>query len=152
MTANEVVKQLEALADPIKAEHSKRFFKSGPGEYAEGDIFYGITVPKQRVIAKKYKKLDLTEVQKLIENPVHEVRLTAVLLLVYKIEKADQQLKDEVAEFYLSNLEYVNNWDIVDSSCHFILAKYVEHRDRSLLYELARSKDLWVSLSGRSSF
>jgi 3-methyladenine DNA glycosylase AlkD len=143
MTANKVISLLEELADPIKAEHSKRFFKSGPGEYAEGDIFYGITVPKQRGIAKKFKNMELEQVQILIEYPVHEVRLTAVMLLVYKIEKAPQNEIDEVAEFYLQNLKYVNNWDIIDSSCRFILAKHLEHRERHLLYDLARSKDLW---------
>ncbi len=143
MTAELVISELKILADPIKAEHSKRFFKSGPGEYAESDQFWGITVPKQRAISRRYKKMELKEVQILIEHPVHEARLTAVMLLVYKIERASQDVIDEVAHFYLKNLKHIDNWDIVDSSCRFILAKFLEHRDRSLLYELARSNDLW---------
>ncbi len=143
MTSIEVFRELEAFADPVKAEHSKRFFKSGKGEYAEGDQFLGITVPDQRKVAKRYKKLPLVEVQKLIESPIHEARLTAVMLLVYKIEQASQEVIDEVAEFYLLNLEFINNWDIVDSSCRFILARHLEHIDRSLLYDLAKSNNLW---------
>ncbi len=143
MTFREAFEELEKYADPEKAEHSKRFFKSRPGEYGEGDIFLGITVPNQRKVAKKFKRMPLHEVEKLLQSDMHECRLTASMLLVYRIEKAEQEIIDETAEFYLKNLKYINNWDIVDSSCRFILAKYLENRDRDLLYELASSDDLW---------
>lgn len=143
MSYQAVFGELSALADPERVEKSKRFFKSGPGEYGEGDLFLGISVPNQRKIAKKYKNIALAEVKKLISNKYHEARLTAVFILVYRIHRAEQAVIDEVAEFYLAHLEFVNNWDIVDSSCYFILAKYLENKDRTLLYTLAKSKNLW---------
>ena len=143
MSTDAILSELKASADPEKAEHSKRFFKSGKGEYAEGDHFLGLTVPQIRKIAKSNKNLSLDEVEPLIKNKYHEVRLAALLLLVYKIEKADQETIDEVAHFYLKNLEYVNNWDLVDSSCRFILARHLEFKDRSLLYKLAGSESIW---------
>ncbi len=137
------LEELEKYADPEKAEHSKRFFKTGKGEYGEGDIFLGVTVPNQRKVARKFKNMPLNEVRKLLQSDIHECRLTAVMLLVYRIEKADQETIDGIAEFYLKNIQYVNNWDIVDSSCRFILAKHLEHKDRTLLYNLAKSDNLW---------
>lgn len=143
MTAKATFKELEKYSNPDKANHSKRFFKSGPGEYGEGDRFLGITVPNQRKVARKFKKMELNEVQHLLQSVFHEARLTAVLLLVYRIEKADQIEVDEIARFYLKNLIYVNNWDIVDSSCHQILGRFLLNRERDLLYTLATSNDLW---------
>lgn len=143
MSYKKVFSELKSYSNPAKAEHSKRFFKSGPGEYGEGDMFLGITVPNQRKIAKKFKQIDLNEVQKLLQSEYHEARLTAVMLLVYKIEKADEYVFEEVVEFYLKNLRYVNNWDIVDSSCHQILGRFLFNKERDLLYELAHSKNLW---------
>ena len=143
MTFKEAFEDLEKYADPEKAEHSKRFFKTGKGDYGEGDEFLGVTVRNQRKIAKKFKDMPLNEVKKLLQSDIHECRLTAVILLVYKIEKAEQEAIDEVAEFYLKNIQYINNWDIVDSSCRFILAKRLEHKERGLLYKLAHSQNLW---------
>ncbi|XWN36168.1 MAG: DNA alkylation repair protein [Balneola sp.] len=143
MTFREAFEELEKYSDPKKAEHSKRFFKTGKGEYGEGDTFLGITVPDQRKVARKFKNMPLNEVRKLLQSDIHECRLTAVMLLVYRIEKADQEIIDGIAEFYLKNIQYVNNWDIVDSSCRFILAKHLEHKDRTLLYNLAKSDNLW---------
>lgn len=143
MTFRDVFEELEKYADAEKAEHSKRFFKTGKGEYGEGDTFLGVTVPNQRKVAKKFKNLPFNEVEKLLQSDIHECRLTAVMLLVYRIEKTEQEVIDEVAEFYLKNIRYINNWDIVDSSCRFILAKYLEHRERDLLYDLAKSDNLW---------
>lgn len=143
MTFRDAFEELEKYADPEKVDHSKRFFKTGKGEYGEEDIFLGVTVPNQRKVAKKFKSMPLSEVEKLQQSDIHECRLTAVILLVYKIEKADQTVIDEVAEFYLKNIRHVNNWDIVDSSCRFILGKFLEHKERDLLYDLAKSKNLW---------
>lgn len=143
MTFRDAFEELEKYANPEKAEHSKRFFKTGKGEYGEGDSFLGVTVPNQRKVAKKFKNMPLNEVKKLLQSDIHECRLTAAMLLVYRIEKADQNLIDEVAEFYLKNIQYINNWDIVDSSCRFILAKFLEHKERDLLYDLAKSERLW---------
>ena len=143
MKHTEVIKLLKEQADPEKAKHSTRFFKSGPGEYGEGDKFLGIKVPDQRKIAKKYRDLPAEEIEKLLQNEFHEVRLTAVMLMTYKVEKGGQEELEEMTQLYLENLPAMNNWDIVDSSCHKILGPFLENKERDLLYDFARSDDLW---------
>ncbi|SIN97695.1 DNA alkylation repair protein [Algoriphagus halophilus] len=136
---------LEDKAIPEKAAFFPRFFKSGPGEYGEGDKFLGVKVPEQRKIAKSvYKDISLDEIETLIQDEYHEVRLTGVLILVYRYEKlkSDEERK-KLVDFYLSNLKWVNNWDLVDSSCHHILGHYYLNRDKSLFYELAATNHLW---------
>jgi 3-methyladenine DNA glycosylase AlkD len=128
MNSDQIIKELKALADPKKAQHSKRFFKSGSGEYGEGDKFLGIKVPEQRKVAKKHRDLSADEIQRLLQSEYHEIRLTALFLMVYKVD---------------NNLEAVNNWDLVDSSAHQILGRYLEDTDKDLLFDLARSNDLW---------
>lgn len=141
--AKNIIKELNTLANPDKASHSSRFFKTAPGEYGEGDEFLGINVPDQRRIAKKYRGLPAKEIQKLLQNKYHEVRLTALFLMVYKVEKGGVDVLDEMAELYLANLQAVNNWDLVDSSSHHILGRYLQDKDRGLLYDFAHSDDLW---------
>lgn len=144
--AKDVVEALKEIADTEIAEHSGRFFKSGPGEYGEGDRFFGVRVPNQREIAKKYKGLSFSEVAKLLQSPFHEVRLTAVLILVYKYQKAKQfEKRQGIYEFYMNNLKGVNNWDLVDSSAKYIAGHFLfeYEQDRSILYELSDSEDLW---------
>lgn len=143
MTHQDVIHALKQHADPKKAEHSTRFFKSGPGEYGEGDEFLGINVPNQRKIARKFREMALDEVAKLLHHKYHEVRLTAAMLLVYKVEKGDRKTLEAVTNCYLNNLSGINNWDLVDSSCHQILGRHLEDKDRDLLYDFARSSDLW---------
>lgn len=145
-TSKNVIKALEEIADPEIAEHSGRFFKSGPGEYGEGDQFLGIRVPKQRKIAKKHKNLSLDEVAKLLESPFHEIRLTAVLILVYKYQRSKQlEEHKKIYEFYMNHLEDVNNWDLVDSSAKYIAGHFLFEFDknRTILYELSDSENLW---------
>lgn len=136
-------KDLQSLSNPEKAKQSARFFKSGKGEYAEGDKFLGITVPDQRRIAGKYRGLDLNDVVELLQSPLHEYRLTALIILVSMFQKEDEEKRKEVVNLYLTNREYINNWDLVDISAHKILGAYLEDRDRSILYKLARSGKLW---------
>lgn len=143
MNAEAVIAELEDLKDLEKARHSERFFKTGPGEYAEGDKFLGIRVPDQRKIAKKFRELPSSEIKKLLHNTFHEVRLTAVMLMVYKVERGGENTLQEMTGLYLDNLTAVNNWDLVDSSCHQILGRFLEDKERDLLYELAHSEDLW---------
>lgn len=143
MKATEVERELKKKANKNKAELLARFFKTGKGEYGEGDIFWGINVPTQREIAKKFIDLSLSEIQKLLKNPVHECRLTALLILVYKYEKADDKTKGRVYNFYLKNTKHINNWDLVDVSCHKIIGAYLYDKDRSILYKFAKSKNLW---------
>lgn len=136
---------LEDKAIPEKAAFFPRFFKSGPGEYGEGDKFLGVKVPEQRKIAKSvYKEISLDEIETLIQDEYHEVRLTGVMILVYRYEKlkSDEDRK-KLVDFYLKNLKWVNNWDLVDSSCHHILGHYYLNKDKSLFYELASKDDLW---------
>jgi 3-methyladenine DNA glycosylase AlkD len=143
MTADDVIKALEAARDPAKAAFFPRFFKAGPGEYAEGDIFLGVTVPKTREIVKAHRGIPLSEIPRLLANPVHEVRLAGLLLLVAKFEKGDDAAREEIVRCYLDHVEAVNNWDLVDTSTPHILGRWLMTRDRSLLYEFARSGHLW---------
>jgi 3-methyladenine DNA glycosylase AlkD len=145
MTANNVIVDLNTHVDKQKAEFLPRFFKTGKGEYGEGDIFIGIVVPNQRIVAKKYKDLPLSEIQKLLSNKVHEYRLTALLILTYKFSKADEKLKKEIVEFYLKNTDRINNWDLIDLSSVEILGTYIlDHPDyKKVLYKFSTSKSLW---------
>lgn len=143
MNANHLIKELKAVADPEKAKHSKRFFKTGPGEYGEGDEFLGIKVPEQRKLAKKYQSLSADEIENLLQNKFHEVRLTTLMLMVYKVEKGGPKELQEMSELYLNNLHAVNNWDLVDSSAHHILGRYLEDKDRDILYGMSQSDNLW---------
>jgi 3-methyladenine DNA glycosylase AlkD len=140
-----VVTELKKVADVKKAAVLSRYFKTGKGEYGEGDVFLGVTVPKQRVIAKKYyQKASLADVAKLLESPVHEHRFTALEMLVFKYEMAkDEATKKEIFNFYIKNRGGINNWDLVDTSAPYIVGDYLAYRPRSLLYRLAKSKKLW---------
>lgn len=142
MNCQTIEKELYALANSTKAKHSAQFFKTQPGSYGAGDLFLGITVPAQRKIAKKYLDTPLNEVKQLLQNPYHEIRLTALMLLVYKYEKYALQ-REAIYNFYLSNLKYVNNWDLVDTSAYKIAGLYLLDKDRSVLTKLAQSSNLW---------
>jgi 3-methyladenine DNA glycosylase AlkD len=140
---NQVKKDLKNLANPEKAKILQRFFKTGKDEYGEGDVFLGITVPEQRRIAKKYSELPLKEIQKLLSGKIHEHRLTALLILVIKYKKADDTDQKKISSFYINNFRHINNWDLVDLSAEKILGDYLLEKDKSLLYRLAKSKNLW---------
>lgn len=122
-----------------------RFFKTGPGQYGEGDRFIGVTVPEQRAVAKKFKDLDLIDLQKLLRSDIHEFRLTALIILVDQYKKADTSLQKKINAFYLKNTKYINNWDLVDSSAPGIVGAYVyEYPDAlPVLYTFAHSRLLW---------
>ena len=143
MSAGQLRAELRSLADPDKAAFYPRFFKAGPGEYAEGDRFFGVTVPLQRKVAKRYASLPQRSLRSLLRDPVHECRLTALLVLVLQFERGGVAERERIVRFYLGHLDFVNNWDLVDSSAHKILGPWLEGRDRSLLYELAASGHLW---------
>lgn len=143
MKAESVLRYIKKLGSPQKSKSSARFFKTGKGQYGEGDIFFGVTVPEQRGVAKKYKDLPLPEIQKLINTKVHECRLTALIILVAQYEQANQKDKEKIYKFYLKNSKKVNNWDLVDSSAPYIVGDFLLNKDRSVLYKLANSKNLW---------
>ncbi|MCS4435103.1 DNA alkylation repair protein [Aquiflexum gelatinilyticum] len=142
---DQIEEALRQKAIPEKAAFFPRFFKTGKGEYGEGDRFLGVTVPEQRIIAKKYwKDLPDQELEIMIKSPFHEVRLTSILILVLKFQKATRKAeKKSWVDFYLKNRSWVNNWDLVDSSAHLILGDYLFDKDRSILYDLAKSGILW---------
>lgn len=135
--------ELKKLSNKERAKTYSWFFKTGKGEYGEGDKFLGITVPMQREVAKKFLDLNLGEIKELLYSPIHEHRFTALEVLVMKFEKGRDKDKKEIADFYLKNAKLVNNWDLVDTSAPYILGKYLENKERTALYKLARSKNLW---------
>lgn len=140
---NALQNDLQKLATPEKAKALSWFFKTAEGQYGYGDQFLGVTVPEQRGIAKKYKDLPLEEIQKLLSSKFHEERLVALFILVLQFQKANENLKKKLYEFYLSHTEYINNWDLVDSSADRIVGEYLLDKDRSILTKLAKSKNLW---------
>lgn len=140
-----LIEELESYSNPGKSIILSRFFKTGKGEYGEGDVFLGIVVPIIRKIAKKYIQLPLSELDSVISNKYHEVRLCALLILTYKYLKADIREKEKIYRYYLQHIRYVNNWDLVDLTAPHIIGAYIyDHPDRkSLLLKLAHSKNLW---------
>ena len=140
---NKIKEDLQKLENPEKAKILSRFFKTGKGEYAEGDIFLGIIVPEQRKLSKKYIDLTLNDLEKLLESKVHEYRLTALFILVHKYEKANKITKKKIFDFYLSNTKYINNWDLIDLSSHKILGDFLYEKNKDILYKLAKSSSLW---------
>lgn len=141
ISAEDVRKDLRAHADSKKAKLLAGFFKTGKGEYGEGDIFLGVMVPATRDVVKKYRDIKLSEALKLLYSRIHEERLAAVLILVYKYGSSKD--KEKIAEIYLKNARYVNSWDLVDLSAPRILGSYFLNRSRKPLYKLAASKNLW---------
>ena len=144
-TAAAIQKALRKLADPVGAKQAAHFFKTGPGQYGEGDIFWGLSVPDQRTIAKQYLNLPLSEIQILLNHKIHEQRLTALLILVYQFKKADEKTQKKIYQFYLKNTRRINNWDLVDTSARDIVGEYmIAHpAERKKLYRLVKSKNLW---------
>lgn len=145
MTADFILSELRSVGSAEKAVHLSRFFKTAPGQYGEGDLFLGVVVPQTRGIAKENKTAPLEELQKLLNSPWHEARLCALLILVlrYKDRKTTQEDRDHIYRFYLKNTHRCNNWDLVDLSCRDIVGEYLVDKDRSPLYRLAESDNLW---------
>jgi 3-methyladenine DNA glycosylase AlkD len=142
-SADGVRRDLRAIADKNKAKTLSRFFKTGKGEYGEGDIFLGVVVPQQRKIAKKFAELPLREIQELLRSKSHEERLTGLIILVNQYKKSDEKNRGKIFNFYLKNTSAVNNWDLVDLSCRDIVGEHLVLQPRNILYKLAVSKNLW---------
>lgn len=145
MTAAFILSELQSVGTPEKAVHLSRFFKTGPGQYGEGDLFLGVIVPQTRSIAKANKATPFDELQLLLDSPWHEARLCALLILVYRFQdrKAMPEEREAIFRFYLKNMRRCNNWDLVDLTCRDIVGEYLVDKDRSLLYRLAESENLW---------
>lgn len=143
-SAAAVRRQLQAQVDPEKAAFYPRFFKTGPGEYGEGDRFLGVTVPKCRKIARAARGLATPEVVKLLRSPLHEERMVALLVQVDAFRRArSPKERGDVYRLYVRHLDRVNNWDLVDGSAPTIVGGFLEDGDRKILYRWARSQDLW---------
>lgn len=138
-----ITNELQALSDAEKREIFPKFFKAGKGEYGEGDRFLGVTVPNIRAIAKLHKDISIEEIRDLIQSEWHEVRLCALIIMVEKSKKKDEALRKELFNLYLSQTERINNWDLVDLSCRFIVGEYLLDKSRDILYQLAQSPLLW---------
>lgn len=144
MSEAEIQEALEFLSTPEKREFRPYFFKTGKGQYGEGDKFLGVVVPDTRKVAKANKLLPESELRKLLRSPYHECRLCALLILVERFKKAEEKERKKIYDFYLSQTKYVNNWDLVDLSSRYIVGEYLlDKEDRSILYQLAESDWMW---------
>lgn len=144
LTASQVVKALQAKATPKRATVSQRFFKTGKGEYGEGDIFIGVTMPDQRIIAKQFIQTPLSQVLKLLHSSIHEERMTALVIMVYQFEQTKVEAeRKKIYEAYIHNTKWINNWDLVDVTAPRIVGAYLGPRALPALKRLARSKNLW---------
>ncbi len=143
MTVNAIREKLYALADSKRAEGLQRFFKTGPGDYAEGDRFIGVRVPEIRKLVKAYPDTSLNDIKRLLHSEVHEERLLALLLMVQLYQGGNTECRRTLYELYLASTEVINNWDLVDASAMHIVGGWLYRRSHKPLYKLARSTSLW---------
>lgn len=143
MSLFEIRKEISKQKNPAQAINLQRFFKTGKGEYGEGDVFYGIKVPIQRIISKQFKDLAFKDLKFLISSKVHEERLIAAFILVDQYNSGDEKKRKYIYDFYLKNRKGINNWDLVDLSAPKIVGAYLVDKKKDLLYKFALSKDLW---------
>jgi len=155
LNLRELKKTISANANKDHAKTMQWFFKTGKGEYGEGDKFVGIKVPAQRKIAKQFSKLNLEDLQILLNSKIHEERLISLLILVGKYDKADEKEKESIYAFYKKNSRKINNWDLVDLSAPKIIGTHLLNRDKKILYKYAHSNNLWqkrISIISTYSF
>lgn len=143
VTAAQAQAALDSLDNPADAQFLQRFFKTGEGQYGAGDIFIGLRVPTTRKVVKQFRDLPLKEIEILLESPIHEHRLAALIIMTEQAKRADQLRKKALYDLYLRRTDRINNWDLVDTSCRDVVGGYLIDKPRDTLYALARSKDLW---------
>lgn len=143
MTAKNIQIELTTYSTPEKKEFLPYFFKTGKGQYGEGDKFLGVVVPDTRSVAKKNKELPFSEIENLLNNEYHECRLCALLILIEQFKKATEENRKKIFDFYLAHTNRINNWDLVDLSAKDIVGEYLIDKDRSVLYDLVKSELLW---------
>jgi 3-methyladenine DNA glycosylase AlkD len=147
MSIVELQKEYKKLSNPAQAKVLQGFFKTGPGQYGEGDIFLGIKTPVAREAIKKYYDFDFKNLQELLKSKIHEYRLSALFILVKKfadaVKAGDEKIQEEIYNFYLKNSKNINNWDLVDLSAPQIVGGYLLAKNREILYNLVKSKNLW---------
>lgn len=141
---SKITDELQAIATPQRAEASAWFFKTGKGQYGEGDIFIGVSNPDLRAVSKKFFTLKFGELQGLLDSEIHEHRMAALMILVEQMKKANGETRQKIYEFYLDNTHRINNWDLVDCSSRDIVGLYLFDKDRSILYDMARTDHLWT--------
>ncbi|GAB3985715.1 DNA alkylation repair protein [Spirosoma daeguense] len=142
-TYTTVKNAITALAQPDRAVILARFFKTGSGEYGEGDVFLGLSMPQIHAIVKEFRTLSPDETEKLVRDPSHECRMAGLLIWVSQTKKATPVQRAIIMERYVANRQYINNWDLVDVTCPHIIGRYVVQGDRSILYDLAQEENLW---------
>lgn len=135
--------RLQELASPETAEILQKFFKTGPGEYGEGDIFIGVRVPDLRKLAKEFQDIAISEIQAFLASSIHEERFLALLILVRNYGRGDDIEKKKIYDLYLENTSYINSWDLVDGSAHHIVGAFLMDKNKAPLYRLAKSENLW---------
>jgi 3-methyladenine DNA glycosylase AlkD len=143
MTAEDARTKLKSLASPEAAKLAARFFKTGPGQYGEGDTFIGINVPTLRTVSRSFRALPLAEIRALLNSPVHEERHLALMILVLQVAKCDDGHRKRAYDLYLGNTRFVNNWDLVDCSAPQVVGGYLMTESREPLSVLAKSTSLW---------
>ena len=136
-------KKIKQLANKKYAAISQRFFKTGPGEYGEGDVFIGIRVPVLRKLAKEHQDLPIKDIRQLLKSAVHEERLLALLILILQYRRGGEAEQERIYQLYMSNTRHINNWDLVDVTAEHIVGAYLNERRRQPLYNLSKSKNLW---------
>ncbi|MDG2174761.1 MAG: DNA alkylation repair protein, partial [Gammaproteobacteria bacterium] len=142
-TATVLLQALKKAANPVDARGASRFFKTEKGDYAENEHFIGVRMPVLRALAKHSRQLAPIETETLLHSDIHEARMLALLILVEQFSQANDTNKKKLVDFYLAQMPYINNWDLVDCSAYKILGPYLQHRSRKILYRLARSTNLW---------
>lgn len=144
MSAQHILQELLSVANAERAAFLQGFFKTGKGQYAEGDVILGVTAPVMRDIVKRAPPMPLSEVQVLLDSKYHEARLAGLLFLIRQLKRAAEEERKEIFDFYLQNARRANSWDLVDLSCRDIVGAYLlDKKDRSVLYRLAESSNLW---------
>jgi 3-methyladenine DNA glycosylase AlkD len=143
MSVQKIRARFRKLGDKERAKNSRWFFKTGPGEYGEGDRFLGIKVPEIRKLAKDYQAIPLAEATQLLQSSIHEERLLALFILVRAFAKGDEHFKEKIYHLYLQNTRFINNWDLVDTSAEHIVGAFLKGKSKKPLSDLALSSDLW---------
>jgi len=139
----DIRKKLQQLESEERAKVLQRFFKTGPGEYSEGDVFIGVRVPDLRKLVKEYQDITIKEVMQLLKSSIHEERLFALLILVSKYSKGNETVKKKIYELYLQNTKFINSWDLVDGSAQHIVGAFLMDKSKEPIYRLAKSNSLW---------
>lgn len=144
MSISNIQNDLREVSDPERAKNAIWFFKTGKGQYGEGDVFIGVSNPNLRAVCKNYKHLNFDELQDLLDDKIHEFRFAALVIMVEQFKKANAEKRKQIFDLYLKNLQNINNWDLVDCSCRDIVGFYLYDKDRTLLDEMAMVDHLWT--------